>query len=167
MASQTTSSTPKKKLFKGGEGQNQAIPGVAMFVGHAFVLCKTSYISVEDLFPRCYTVWRSSTTRQILALSRRSRMMWNFASKTFSDVFWKQACISAISRCMFGFFDRTMEVIHFHLLYLFFRDTFVCMVPTPVKSSVLRWYMIQFSYDSVYVFNHWIKLQEDRGLRTV
>ena len=125
MASQTTSSTPKKKLFKGGEGQNQAIPGVAMFVGHAFVLCKTSYISVEDFFPRCYTVWRSSTTRQILALSRRSRMMWNFASKTFFVVFRKQACISAMSRCISSFVDKTMEVILFHLIYLFFRDTLV------------------------------------------
>ena len=103
MSSQMSSLTPKKKLIKGGESRNQAIPVLPIFVGYAPVLGKTPYISAEDLFPRCYTVGYWSTTMGVTkADNLRSRVIFqNYASKKSYAVFRTQACISQIHVVLF------------------------------------------------------------------
>ena len=130
-----TSSTPKKKLLKGRESWNKAIPVLLIFVGYALVLGKTSYISAEDLFPRCSV---QCGTRQLQCMNVTQLynaadnlcswvMFWNFASKKSSTVLQKQACISLLWQSADAcrpLLTKTVEEILFPLFSLFFHDVF-------------------------------------------
>ena len=91
-------STPEKKLLKGGESLNQGIPALPMFVGYALVLGKTSYISVENVQDFC--------------------IQKVFCHPLKTSLYFSSP---AIRRWMLSFVNKTVEGIHFHLFYFFFH----------------------------------------------
>jgi len=105
MSSQAISSTPKKAAKRGKKPKSNGLSDFCRICACSFAIrlgnfSKTSYISADNFFRRCYTVWHLSTTMNMTQLfngeSSFYNMFWNFASKKFFDVFRKQACISLL-----------------------------------------------------------------------